>query len=139
MWKLKINKGMNKIRGILDWIIELWFSLLLVIKDVLRNLKGLCVSLRTMSCSIREIRSFYGYHHLFFAKRYAKRRHDQWKHYWDGRGKHQGIFPYKDESIIVLSSLEIRYLKRRGMINNDKFYRKFWKKNNYWNTVTGLK
>jgi expansin (peptidoglycan-binding protein) len=76
--------------------------------------KNLCfVFLTTKS----KIRIFTGYGHWWLAKKYADRRYDISKVNKYCGGKRHYVLPYGDYSLIVLNSLELQNLKKRGFFS----------------------
>jgi hypothetical protein len=65
---------------------------------------------------IKIPRVFRGYFHFWFAKKYADKRHDNWKACWDQSGKRQGILPYTDTTLIVCSAGELKRMGKRKLL-----------------------
>jgi len=85
-------------------------------------------------------RLFYGWKCMYYAKRYAAKRHKNWSDQYDQKGKHQGVFDLTadgddNKTFMVLSALEIKYYKKRKMIHNQQSFNKIFKRESIWNTL----
>ena len=78
---------------------------------------------------------FTGYSSFWFAKKYADKRTRGWKNKWDQSGKKQGVLPLTDTSLIVCSASELKYFKKRKLINGKINPRKAIRKS-YYKTET---
>ena len=74
---------------------------------------------------------FTGYLSFWFAKKYADKRTKKWKDKWDQSGKKQGVLPLTDTSLIVCSASELKYFKKRKLINGKINPRKAIRKSYY--------
>ena len=86
---------------------------------------------------IKRARLFYGYGHYKLACRFAAKRCDKWKCWWDQMGKLQGVFPVESEEtpkLIVCSQLEIKGFQKRKLIKTNISYRKMFKRSSYHKT-----
>jgi len=80
---------------------------------------------------IKKPHIFFGYNSFWFAKHYANKRASKWPKEWDQLGKMQGVMPYNDESLIVCSKLELKYWKKRKVLNNKFNHKRAMKKSYY--------
>lgn len=101
------------------------------IKAFFTNTRGLFRSLSFLFGEPKKSQVFYGYLHWVIAKKYANKRF-KWYPYRDVMGKDQGIFPYDEHSLIVISPLEIKFLKKRKHIAHPKNYIKIFKRENLY-------
>jgi hypothetical protein len=83
---------------------------------------------------IKRSRRFFGYYSFIIAKKYADKRTNRWHRNWDQSGRIQMIIPFDDLSIVVCSKLELKYYKKRKILN-DKFNIKKALKQSYYKTA----
>jgi hypothetical protein len=121
----------NILKKIKDWIknIKKAFTWL---KSLFKNTLGLFKNLWHLVGSTDNVKIFYGFFHFDLAKKYAHKRYDKYPVTLDQKGKNQGVFAYGDESLIVISAKEIKLLKKRGVIDNPKWYRKIFNRDNIY-------
>lgn len=74
---------------------------------------------------------FYGFSAYYWAGKYAEKRTNKWKCYWDQDGKQQGVFPLTDTKLLVCSKLELTVYKKKGLIDKKFKPRKAIKKSYY--------
>lgn len=101
-------------------------------KNFFVNTFGLLTSIYFMIRNTQKSRVFYGYWHYHFAKKYADKRCKAYPTNLNQRGKTQGIFAAGPETLIVISQLELRLIKKRNLINHPKWYKKIFKKEAYY-------
>lgn len=80
---------------------------------------------------IRKLAIFSGFKAYEIAQKYANKRTAKWSNKWDQLGKQQFIMPFSDISIIVCSKLELKALKKKGLIKKQTTIRKVTKHSFY--------
>ena len=104
----------TKLKDAWDWIVDAW---------------GWTRSL--WICKFKSIRhpaTFRGFNYLKWACQYADKRSSRWRPEWDQSGRRQGIFPFREGSLIVCSAMELKAMKKMGVIGNKTKPRKAIKK-----------
>lgn len=74
---------------------------------------------------------FYGYQSYKWASMYAEKRANKWRSEWDQSGRQQATFPFRDTSLIVCSKMEMKVLKKKGLIDRDVKIKRAIKKSYY--------
>lgn len=84
--------------------------------------------------SIKKPAIIYGYASYFWGCKYADKRSNNWKSFWDQSGKQQGIFPVSDTKLLVCSKMELNIFKRKKIISKSIKPRKMILKS-YYTTI----
>ena len=74
---------------------------------------------------------FYGFSAYYWAGKYAEKRTNKWKCYWDQHGRQQGVFPVGEVKLLVCSKMELEVYKKKGLIDKKFKPRKAIKKSYY--------
>jgi len=84
--------------------------------------------------SIEKPAIFNGFHSYYFACKYADKRFKNWKSKWDQMGKKQAVLPFTETSLLVCSKMELKFFKKRKLINPNINPKKVIKKSYYETT-----
>ena len=124
--KLKLLSAL--VKGIAVKIILVWYS----IRDFFKNCYGYLRSVYILKFKgIEQARVFYGYNHYSLAIKYADKRASQWPPSWDQLGQEQSVQAYGEESLIVISKMELKKMQKMGFVNDKIKYRKIFKNSYY--------
>lgn len=114
----------------------LWTNIGLIAKIVaifFVDIYGWILSVLILFKSTRKVRSFRGFAHFWFAKRYCNKR--KRKSISKRRGDmNQCILPVGDLILFVCSQRELKRFQNKGFINHEAGYSKYFKKS-YFNTI----
>lgn len=77
-------------------------------------------------------KTFYGFFHFELAKKYAHKRFNWYPAKWNQLGKPQGVFVSGDESLIVISPNEVKFLKKKYSDISPKWYKKIFNSENLY-------
>jgi hypothetical protein len=76
---------------------------------------------------IKRPRIFSGYLHWRLACIYADKRSKKWKCNWDQSYKRQGVFAWRDYSLIVCSQKELKIWEKKKLLQMKVNYKKIFK------------
>ena len=84
--------------------------------------------------TIKRPAIFHGYSSYYWACKFADKRTKKWSHKWDQMGRIQGVLPIDDTHLIVCSKAELKFYKKKKIVNKKLHLRKAIKKS-YYNTT----
>ncbi len=133
-----MKKTINQIKKATRWIWKYLQLLWIFIIDIGGMFRSIWI-LQFHKIHLPAI--FKGHFHFYFAKRYATKRYENWENSWDQLGRQQGILPFRETDLIVCSPLELKMYQKKGMFNDQKNYKKYFKNSKvvYWKTTKTLK